>query len=472
VNLRAQQLLALIAAIPAGCRIAADEKLHNTRSVRLHAISCRHHFFIALGVAVAFGLMPFKWGRAQCDLVTDNIPLNDLGPNFYHASYQGGLYPGGSNQRPSDHETDGINIATNQIKPLNSNGIEDQGQGKIVMISIGMSNTTQEFGGEGEEPPVAFKPRVDDAVETPNKNPRLVIVDGAQATMDAEAWGGIQFNRATWDTLRHRIRDAGVFPAQVQIAWIKQALVDPGNYGDFPTHATRLQGDLERILQTLKQKYPSCLLAYFSTRTRAYTTTFHSPEPFAYETGFANKWTIEDQLIHALLNYNLSNGPVVAPWISWGPYLWTNGTTPRSDGLMWQCTSTGGLPSDVESDFVHPSALGEDKVADQLLAFFETDPTATPWFLKKNELGQDPAVSATYQVLSTSPLKVQFTAQATAHNGGSIKHFVWTFDDGDYAYDNKTPTKSFPAPGAYKVHLTVIDDTGNSTQKAVPVTVN
>ncbi|HAF15643.1 MAG TPA: hypothetical protein DCK99_18500 [Blastocatellia bacterium] len=81
-------------------------------------------------------------------------------------------------------------------------------------------------------------------------------------------------------------------PQQVQVAWLKQALIDPANYGGFPTPAQKLQEDLETIIRNIKRNYPNIKLTYLSSRTRAYTTTFHNPEPFAYESGFAVKWTI------------------------------------------------------------------------------------------------------------------------------------------------------------------------------------
>src|SRR5919204_23036 len=128
------------------------------------------------------------------------------------------------------------------------------------------------------------------------KNPQLVIVDGAQGGQDASRW--TDPNAPTWATVNSRLRTAGVTPAQVQVAWVKQALAHPSSLGMFPAHAQVLQSDLEQIARNLKTNYPNIKLAYLSSRTRPYTNDPNTlnPEPFAYESGFAVRWAIADQL--------------------------------------------------------------------------------------------------------------------------------------------------------------------------------
>src|SRR5438477_6195564 len=107
--------------------------------------------WFAMLFAAALALMAHPLLRADCSLtITGNVPLNDLG----HGSYRGfiaGLYPAGSNTRPAAHAAAALAIATDQIKPLNAAGNSDSANGRIVMISIGMSNTMQEFASKGTQ---------------------------------------------------------------------------------------------------------------------------------------------------------------------------------------------------------------------------------------------------------------------------------------------------------------------------------
>ncbi len=71
-------------------------------------------------------------------------------------------------------------------------------------------------------------------------------------------------------------------------------------------------------------------------------------------------------------NLNFTNR---APWIAWGPYLWANGETPRSDGLFW-------LPEDLKEDGTHLNRPGIEKVTAILIDFFKTSSLTRCWFLE------------------------------------------------------------------------------------------
>lgn len=281
------------------------------------------------------------------------IPLNDLGEGTYKGQH-GGLYPGGSNQPPAAHKNAGIKIARG-IQPIN---------GKIVMISTGMSNTHVE--GEVFAKLLASASGI---------NPRLQFVNCAQSGGSGKTTADPNHNY--WRVAEKTLASAGVTPGEVQIAWIKQTVGDP--QGDFPADAKKLQEYLLATVQNLHDKYPNLKIAYLTTRIYAgYAKSPLSPEPYAYEDGFGVKWLIADQIAgKPELNYDPAKGPVKSPWLAWGPYLWADGVKPRGDGLTW--TADDFIPG----DRTHPSDAGREKVAEHIINFLRGDPTSAPWFLEK-----------------------------------------------------------------------------------------
>ena len=287
-------------------------------------------------------------------------PINDLRINYWRG-YQGGLYPNGSNYKPTDHGNAGMVLASQHVKPLDTNGNYDPVNGKIVLLSIGMSNTSQEFT------------RFMQIANTSGiLNPKLQIVNGAQGGQHINII--IDSTAQFWTNVETRLRQNGVSVNQVQVIWFKQA---EANVTDttFPGYANSLKAKLKTALNIIQNKYSNVKLCYVSSRIYAgYATTNLNPEPIAYYSGWSVKWLIEDQINgDTLINY-WGNNPK-SPWLAWGPYIWADGLVPRLDGLIWRC------PIDYANDGVHPSDSGRNKVGNMLFNFFSTDSTSRVWFL-------------------------------------------------------------------------------------------
>lgn len=307
------------------------------------------------------------------------IPINDLGTERYLGQFQGGLYPGGSNMPPAAHGAAGLAAAWG-IGALDAAG-NPSPTGKYVLLSIGMSNTAQEFcGGNMTDncQPGTFMGRA--AVDPRVNRSNLVIVNGAEGGEDARAWD------APTDPVYNRVRDRrlsqlGVTEQQVQAVWLKQANGGPDDsLPEDAADAYALEQNLGNIVRSLKVRYPNLQQVFLSSRIYAgYATTGLNPEPYAYESGFSVKWLIEAQIeqmagggidpIAGDLDY--SSG--AAPWIGWGPYLWADGLNPRSDGLTWE-------RADFAADGTHPAESGRGKVGELLLDHFTTSPFTEPWF--------------------------------------------------------------------------------------------
>jgi hypothetical protein len=279
----------------------------------------------------------------------NGIPLTDLGSAQY-LGFAGGLYPDGKNSRPSAYEEVGVALGAT-VQPVDRDG-RPSTSGKIVMISIGMSNASREFS--------QFI-RLADA--DARRNPSLLMIDaarnGADATQIAVPFGDY------WIDVDRQLRRCEISSAQVQVVWLKTALArEPRG---FPESARLLQRTLRSIVGILRTKFPQLKLVYVSSRTYGgYSESDLSPEPGAYESAFGVKWFIEECINNPSPDRSI-------PWVSWGPYLWADGLTPRSDGLIWE-------RSDFEPDGVHTSAQGALKVATMLLEFFQKDTAANLWF--------------------------------------------------------------------------------------------
>jgi len=318
-------------------------------------------------VSVACSFLLFAWlldasaDAQNCSGTSVGLtPINDLGLGTYLGA-QGGLYPGGSNVRPIAHTVGGLAQAAS-IVPRDTSG-SPAANGKIVFLSIGMSNCTQEFS--------QF---IVDATPDPMRKPSVVLVDGAQGGQTAADI--MNPNANFWTVVAQRLTAAGVTAPQVQAIWFKEADASPTS--GWPAYAQTLQSEFQTIMGIIHTNFANARVCYMASRIYAgYATSNLNPEPYAYQQGFTIKWLIEDQINGvAALNYDAAHGPVTSPWIDWGTYNWADGLIPRSDGLTWQC-------SDYVSDGTHPGPTGREKVAQILLAFVHNEPTAASWYLKQ-----------------------------------------------------------------------------------------
>jgi len=335
------------------------------------------------GVVLACAL-----AAAAAQQAPHNTPLNDLGKGLYLGKFEGGLYEHGSNTVPADHDAAGRKFAA-EIAPI---------RGKIVLLSIGMSNAMDEFG-------IFLRT----SQTNPQFNASVALVNGAFGGIGPCAYtvpqgsphdqcGGNAPNPYDW-ALSNRFSRAGVSEDQVEIVWIKEAIGMsaqvpwPPSLPDPKADAYAYEKFLGGMLRAIRVRYPNVKLAFLSSRIYGgYDQTSKNHEPYAYEYGFSVKWAIQAQIdqnergkradaVTGDLSY------AAAPWIAWGPYLWADGPSPRSDGLVWCNGSRTPQPpcnaaSDFSPDALHPNPSGQMKVARMLWSFFSTSPYTKRWFLK------------------------------------------------------------------------------------------
>lgn len=315
---------------------------------------------LAVGALAAASL---AWG-ADCRGTSKGLtPFVDPNPPDYQGQ-AATLYPGG-NRPPASHLAAGLRRAA-EIVPRDAAGSPDPA-GTIVFLSIGMSNTTQEF--------TAFSALARNDGE---RNPRVLPVDGAIGGMTPERI--VADPEQYWSRVEARLAQNRVTNAQVQAAWLKEAEAGPND--GFPSYPRRLEAGIAALIRQARERFPNLKIVYLSSRTYGgYASTSLNPEPYAYQSAFAVRWLIERQI---------AGDPelTASPWLAWGPYLWADGTTPRVDGLTWEC---GNFQP---SDGTHPSESGRLKVARMLLDFLHSDATARAWYVARRSASPPPEIGA------------------------------------------------------------------------------
>lgn len=286
------------------------------------------------------------------------VPIMDLVGDEKYKGESGGLYGNGLNIPPESHRNDAL-TEISKIRGLDKDG-NPSDYGKIGFIAVGFTTTKSAFDR------FIFTSQSDDEIRK-----SIVLINGAQDGKDAYQWST---NPAVMTGLRQAVDSSGITPQQVQVAWIYLTNYKP--LGKFPYEADKFNKYIYSIVLKLKTEYPNLKIVYMSSDIYG---GYSDPtnEPYAYEYAFAIKWLIKDQINgNTELNYNPNNGRVKAPILLWGPYLWANGDSSRSDGLKWE-------KKDYVDNGIDTSYYGDEKIAKLLADFFKNNDLAQGWFLEK-----------------------------------------------------------------------------------------
>lgn len=308
-----------------------------------------------------FSTLTAFFAQAQSGNVQDLPPIDELGTGMF-MGHQGGLYPNGSNHMPATFYADAVEMARS-VQPLDKNGKPDP-NGRIGLIALGASTVAMFSKGLEEQVPGAQ-----------GVNKEIVFVNCGIGGQDLSDIMDPAAN--FWSVIDSRVKEAGMSLDQVQVLWFQEDNLRNRD-NDFDLRVNKLTDEFTYMVRFCKERYPNLKLFYVSGR---HTTEFMPAdakdkhrEPKAYLNGWVCKKLIENQINgDPQLAYKGQNA--VAPLILWGPYFWTQGAKPRSDGYAVS-------PDLFSNDGVHPNEKGIDRIAGDLVRFWQTDPVSQLWFLE------------------------------------------------------------------------------------------
>lgn len=296
------------------------------------------------------------------------LPFPDLGTGYY-MGFQGGLFPGGSANDPNPHQQNGKNISK-AIKPLNSLGLVDYVNGEVTLVGIGPSLASDAYN--------EWKETQND-LGWPGTNHCLNVKGnfiGGKSVVDM-----LDIDGPYWASFLTGLASKNIQPGQVQVAWM--LLMSSTDTMDVNFYVDTVSEQYIQILHNLMTICPNLQEVFISgTHYTGYTAPEHKRynyiiEPYGYWSNLVVKNVItlqinnDPRLVYSGLGKN-------APFITWGPYFWADGVTPRgTDGLSWPCDN---FRDDTIGGGFHLKDEYKYKEGDLLDAFFNNNAIAKIWY--------------------------------------------------------------------------------------------
>ncbi|MCH7702199.1 MAG: hypothetical protein IID37_10970 [Planctomycetes bacterium] len=348
---------------------------------------------------------------------TNLTPLTEFDPGQTYGGQPGRLYTDGSTPTniPPPVLGDHLACMSEAIEPVGPDS------DPIVFMIFGVSNTNQQAA-------VAQLMTQQRGIQSD----RVIWVNGAKSGIDLcqanDNWPIVlQTQRERLEAAGITAQAGGVYP-QVQAAWVRYGAkrdTCPGYPPDFPANASFFRAEMASLVyDRMLVHYPNLKVIYFSSSP---LLGHHFAEFSDYELAWGVRMLIEDHVsnldgdacdtecVATSVNDPLCEGPALA----WGPYLWVNGNCladpeetvdgrlngvdystyyytkedsetncrPNWEGLEnssevmcgWDCDAWQD-PAELPGCNVHPSPIGEQKVAGLLVDFLQHNEHTAMWY--------------------------------------------------------------------------------------------
>lgn len=305
-------------------------------------------------------------------------PLMDLSGSYNDST--GGLYGGGSNTIPADHDSIG-QIRAGEVAPRDTDGVVDwSGTGKIGVVMLG--------GSLIDRPTFFLKDTLSAQAMIDKVRAEIVVVNvGVPGTGNLH--NVIDTSHTYWTThVTDSLSDKNITRDQVQVAVFGSIQNESGAFDNI---SGENNDSLKVGARRWQNYFPNLkLLLVYTLQYGGYGEEPNpgNQEPTWYErSGFGQRGAIlasarQEADMSPIKDANdngVGNGMGEAACMFWLADCYADGTTQRSDGLDWIC------PDDYE-DGGHLDTQGRRKMVLEWLEFLEGNPIGATWWLRNSGL--------------------------------------------------------------------------------------